>query len=460
MSESKTKKGIYLGDRGQNFRMFIERILKTAKLNRKYIDILLLDSNLTMYGSAFTSELVDETNNYQFYEQLGDLTGNKFIVGYIYTRFPFLKCAEGVKVAARLRINYGSKTEFAKMADKLGFWPYISATLEARETERESLLEDTFEAFLGVTESILDATSRPGVGYTICYKILQSMYDEVNFSLVYQDLYDAKTRLKELFDLHGEKLGQLKYSDVQDDVYVTSYCSRRDPFGAVVQMGIGRSKTKPEAQQIAAEAGISFLRDRGYTKHPPAIYGRIQRIQNGEDLTLTKDSTTTVDDVETFLKRNREIDLQREIGDRSPIGSTSEARSVASSLSAKRGSPEAERSEIDVQVYTRGKSKYRKIYSSTMLGMYCRKRDLEGITICLDRGADPNCTDSEGLTCTDLLLLGSVDTRFVKTVFRLFRNKVQGDLKIAQNVFEGKFVYYRDDSHRGPWFKKFKLLKQ
>lgn len=418
-----TLKGIYLGERGQNFRMFIERILKTAKLNRKYIDILLSDENIILYGSAFTSELIDETNNYQFYEQLGDLTGNKFIVGYIYTRFPFLKCSEGVKVAARLRINYGSKTEFAKMAERLGFWPYISATTEARFTERESLLEDVFEAFLGVTESILDSTARAGVGYTICYKILQSMYDKVNFSLVYEDLYDAKTRLKELFDLHGEKLGVLRYTDVQDTPdQVTSYCTRRDLLGNIIQMGIGRSKTKPEAQQIAAENGIVFLRDRGYTKHPPAIYGRIQRIQNGEELTLTKDSTTTEDDVQTFFRRN--------IVPESSGG-------------------------IDSHVFTRGKSKYRKVYSSTMLGMYCRKRDFEGIQICINQSADPNCTDSEGLTCIDLLLLGAIDTRFVKTVLRLFKKSKKDVLKISKNILLSKYCYYKTDDQRGSWFEKF-----
>ena len=63
----------------------------------------------------------------QIKKQMGDLTINKFIVNYSYKRFPQLKCTEGVKVVARLRINYGSRQSFSEIAEKLGIWNYISA---------------------------------------------------------------------------------------------------------------------------------------------------------------------------------------------------------------------------------------------------------------------------------------------------------------------------------------------
>merc|ERR1712127_565873 len=125
--------GIYLGSRGKDFRDLIKQVLKKSKLKRKYVDILTDEESMKLYANAFTSDSVDEENNYQVMEQLGDLTGNKFIVTYMYKRFPQLKCSEGVKVAARLRINYGSKQSFAEISRKLGFWSFISANNDLRQ---------------------------------------------------------------------------------------------------------------------------------------------------------------------------------------------------------------------------------------------------------------------------------------------------------------------------------------
>ena len=132
--------GIYLGSRGEDFKKLIRSVLKKSKLKKKYIDMLTDNESMKSYASAFTSDSVDEDNNYQVMEQLGDLTGNKFIVMYMYKRFPQLKCSEGVKVVARLRINYGSKNSFAEFARKLGFWTFISATNDLRQRKMKSLL--------------------------------------------------------------------------------------------------------------------------------------------------------------------------------------------------------------------------------------------------------------------------------------------------------------------------------
>ncbi len=117
--------GIYLGSRGSDFKALIVTLLQKGNIKEKYIKILTDDDSMKIYGCAFTSELVDPANNYQVLEQVGDLTGNKFIVNYMYQRFPQLDCAEGVKVVARLRINYGAKESFCEIARKLGFWDFI-----------------------------------------------------------------------------------------------------------------------------------------------------------------------------------------------------------------------------------------------------------------------------------------------------------------------------------------------
>ena len=203
--------GIYLGSRGDDFKEFIASLLKKGGLKDRYIDLLTDEDSMKVYACAFTSELIDPVNNYQVLEQIGDLTGNKFIVNYMYDRFPQLDCVEGVKVVARLRINYGAKESFCEIARKYGFWKYISATNDLRQRVMKPLLEDVFEAFLGATERIIDRRKRVGVGYAIVYDILTTIFNDIDISLKYEDLYDSKTRLKELFDLHENSIGPLVY---------------------------------------------------------------------------------------------------------------------------------------------------------------------------------------------------------------------------------------------------------
>ena len=62
-------------------------------------------------------------------EILGDVTCNKIIVWYLKNRFPFLNNTKGVKVIARLKINYVAKARFSKWALQLGFEKYISFLL-------------------------------------------------------------------------------------------------------------------------------------------------------------------------------------------------------------------------------------------------------------------------------------------------------------------------------------------
>ena len=156
---------------------------------------------MALYSQAFTAASANSEKNYEFFEQIGDLAANQFLVSYTYRKYPQLQCAQGVKIVARVRINYGSKEKFAELADKLGFWRFISAVNKAREKSKKDLLEDTFEAFCGVTQWLLDSRIRIGVGYAILYSVLNSIYKEfVPISLRYEDLFDAKTRLKELFD--------------------------------------------------------------------------------------------------------------------------------------------------------------------------------------------------------------------------------------------------------------------
>ena len=408
--------GIYLGDRGEAFKTLITNVLKRGITKKKYLDILTDDESMDVYSAAFTSELVDADHNYQVYEQLGDLTGNKFIVWYIYRRFPQLKCSEGVKVAARLRINYGAKNSFYAIAEKLGFWNFISATNDLRQRKMKPLLEDVFEAFIGATESILDDRVKEGIGYAFLYKILKNIFDEMEISLRYEDLYDAKTRLKELFDLHGEQLGPLVYQEKREDVITYSNVFRvqggsyevrpngtintkRIVGGRYVKIGEGSAALKADAQQKAAVEALRNLNGQGWIKHPPAIY---RRFASGEV--------------------NQKKDVKAE---------------------------DLDATTINEMCTTRDKTKYQSKYQSTKLASFCRTRNLSGVKACLELKADPNIPDTDGMKPLDLLFIGKVAPSIVKKIMKRLV-KAGCDMEIQEQVYE---AYYTKYTSQLPYFE-------
>jgi dsRNA-specific ribonuclease len=411
--------GIYIGSRASDFKDLISSLLRKGGLKSKYIRMLTDAEAMRIYGCAFTSELVDPDNNYQVLEQIGDLSGNKFIVNYMYERFPQLDCAEGVKVVARLRINYGAKESFCEIARKLGFWEFISATNDLRQRKMKPLLEDVFEAFLGATERILDKRKRVGVGYAIVHDILTSIFNEMNISLRYEDLYDAKTRLKELFDMHENSIGPLVYKEQKRDMITIStafrvhggkYDEKIDPVtrmvhinkkkilgGKYIKIGEGSASLKSDAQQNAASSALETLNKQGWFKPIPAVY---QKFNKGD----------SVKDEEVLSKNSIEKTWGNDMNALHP---------------------------------TKEKSKYQSKYQSTPLAMYCRNRNLSGVNACLLLGANPNIQDSEGMYPTDLLFVGKTEEDSVRKIITLMLQ--YGSLNMTKQVFKVYFTSYIGD---------------
>lgn len=410
------QKGIYLGSRGSDFKALISSLLKKGGLKTKYINMLTDAEAMNIYGNAFTSELVDPDNNYQVLEQIGDVSGNKFIVNYMYQRFPQLDCPEGVAVVARLRINYGAKQSFSEIARKLGFWEFISATNDLRQRKMKPLLEDVFEAFLGATERILDKRRRVGVGYAIVHDILTAIFDDMDISLRYEDLYDAKTRLKELFDMYESSLGPLVYKERKQDLITFStvfrvqggrYAEKTTDDGNVdvnkkkiiggsyIKIGEGSAALKADAQQNAAAIALDTLKRQGWKKHIPAVY-------------------------EKFSERVEDVKIDE----------------VLDTQSIKKLWGD----DMDALQPTKDKSKYQSKYQSTPISLYCRIRNPSGVASCLDLGANPNIPDSEGMYPTDLLFIGKKDESTIETVLKILLKK--GVLNVTRQVFEAYYTGY------------------
>jgi len=270
---------IYSGDRGINFENMLRNILKKGKLKKEYIDRI-IKNGMLLYSQAFTHPTADENNNYEPLEFLGDSIVNCVIVWYLSRRFPQLNCQDGVKILARLKINLVSKKVFANFGSELDFWKYVSADKETRDTKMKKTLEDVFEAFFGATQKLIDSEIRMGVGYSICYNIIQNLFENMQISLKYEDLYDPKTRLKEVFDFFKDKIGQVKYENerVERIQYVKVYRLYTDERGKKqkILLGQGSAALKPDAVQKAASRALEYLNREGkFIKEVPEIYKKL-----------------------------------------------------------------------------------------------------------------------------------------------------------------------------------------
>jgi len=262
---------LYEGLRGKDFKDLIISLLKTGKLKDKYIEILTSEKSMETYGFAFTADsLANPEKNYECYEQMGDRAASHFMVSYFFRRFPILECSEGNKVVAKLIINYGAKKSFSSIAAELGFWKFITCPENGnipkkkyRNTHMKELLEDVLEAFLGCTEKLLDEAFRHGVGYAIVYDILSNIFDKISISLEYEDLVDAKSRLKETFDLNwiSEEIGEI--------VYVNTLENKETEDGRIISMHRCKIYRAPPGVSADVPKTPKNIHDVMINPHPP-----------------------------------------------------------------------------------------------------------------------------------------------------------------------------------------------
>jgi len=288
--ETPTTPEIYNGIRGPPFRDFIRSLLKIRKFKKitKAIDLITDEEGMKKYDLVFTHPSADETKNYEFYETLGDQILNTSIVWYLFRRFPQLENPKGSDVLSRLKINLVSKKMFSELAKKLGFWPFISASVEVRSNEMKQCLEDTFEAFFGMTALLLDQRKRRGVGPSICYDIIEKIFEDVEISLKYEDLFDPKTRLGELFRDRGNTergIGKFVYEyekvptqdghELVKTLVYRNFDNRGRPGKMLV--GTGTKALKKDAEQEASKEAIHNLNKLGFKKDVPQIYQELSR---------------------------------------------------------------------------------------------------------------------------------------------------------------------------------------
>lgn len=239
------------------------QFLNETNVKDEYIH--LLTDNIDQYQVAFTAPSYNPITNYEMYEMLGDSTANEAMVWYFYNLFPQLHCPQGVKIIARLKINNSNTESFSAFSKRLGFLPYIRALPEELEDEDVQLkiMEDVFEAFIGVTKlTLVEKFGYMGVGNQIVFNMIKTLMDERNIVLDPEELYDTKTRLKELFDKRDiqNMYGKLKYIYTEKPKTVKIFFVQNGNFVFISQ---GEGNTKAIQEKDAARKALEFLKSQG-----------------------------------------------------------------------------------------------------------------------------------------------------------------------------------------------------
>lgn len=276
------KQLIYYAPRDKTFVSFITSFIERASPLIK--NISLEKEDIELFGKAFTHPDItnDSSENYDLYETLGDNTLNKCILWYLSDRFPQLNCPEGIDILTKLKISSINTNSFARLADKFGFYQYISCMRSMIGVwKKKEILEDVFESFFSVIEIVIDRKFKPGMGYIVCYKILSSILNEEEYCITYNNLVDPKTQLKELFDSYKSVKIEWRTSKEDrglDEIYTSTITEsvlipgtdKYGPYKPIGQTSIGY--TKKEAEKDVSKKALQYYKNRHISKKIPNEY--------------------------------------------------------------------------------------------------------------------------------------------------------------------------------------------
>ena len=277
------------------FKDFIISLLKVGKLKEERIRDFTDEESMIIFRTSFIHRSYGSEENYELNEFLGDVVVNNCIAFYLRRRFPRVV---SVKYLTRLKHNLVSQKSLASIAKNFGFLNNILYGKNVEDIVKQSefsatadeyvnaMLEDTLEAFIGALVSIIDEKTRIGVGYSVAYNIISSYLNQLNVSLNYEDIFDPKSRIKELYDrlrwdfdrqIKTFKLKSAGKNEAQDvwkcQIYGYPYGDRKRTDENRTQISYGIGSTKTEAQNKASLLALSILAKKyNIFENPPDPY--------------------------------------------------------------------------------------------------------------------------------------------------------------------------------------------
>ena len=228
-------------------------ILKQSKIKKKYIDTLMSPESISFYHTVFTDPSFDKENNYLYVKTLGTLSVHKIIVWYFSRMYP----DSNPKILSQMKNNFLHQYLFGEYVEKLGFQNFILFNPNEQKISL-NLLQLVFDAFIGATELLINKKHK-GIGFFIVEKICTSILENNEFNIGGLIKSDSKTKLKELLQVKRMFLETKESRDSQGIFLIELFLDR-------VKRGEGRGKKIIDAEQIASQEVLDYLRSIGIFK--------------------------------------------------------------------------------------------------------------------------------------------------------------------------------------------------
>jgi hypothetical protein len=198
------------------FRDFIHDIVLRMGLTEEQSSVIITPTTLMEFAKCFITRSADPMYNYEMYELTGDTCLNKAVVMYFYTvlqatheRKRLREESQGrvfhpdvrmVDYFNKLKALYISTKEYYDIASRLGFGDFITLGPRDVRDEINKLLEDSFEAFIGCFEVMVDRYIQPYYGHQFVANFIKYIFTSRHINYHPDLLYDSVTLLKETND--------------------------------------------------------------------------------------------------------------------------------------------------------------------------------------------------------------------------------------------------------------------
>lgn len=239
------------------FHDFLRDLLNSASLKESTIrEIIETPKYYQTFERAFIHKSYEPNfkKNYETLETLGDLAINMAVVNWLLKHKNITNSGELSKTKHKI---IGEK-QLAEFAEEKGFFKFIKLGDEFKAyldiqlknfmemprlfeslgeklsvddkkkivqiTDYRKILEDTFEAFCGALQMVIDEISglESGPGYAVCYEFLSKLLQKMDFTNL--DVSPPVTTLKEiLYDPQGWNSSERESLLIQENDHQTTY---------------------------------------------------------------------------------------------------------------------------------------------------------------------------------------------------------------------------------------------
>jgi dsRNA-specific ribonuclease len=176
----------------QRLQVFLDQLLKPVipdeNKRRKYLD----SEPMKIWEQAFTHETYSPSFNYEELEFFGDAILKAVFPKYLLDNYPELT----KNFYTELNREYMSKMFQAKFSKDMGLPQFIRVL--GIEKANLNIVADVFEAFIGALVKIADQYIYQGIGFVVCYNMIEHLFKSVNIDIE-KGVGAVKTQVNQIF---------------------------------------------------------------------------------------------------------------------------------------------------------------------------------------------------------------------------------------------------------------------